>query len=127
MGTIIKIGLVATDRDGRLLVVRKRGGRTFILPGGKPEKGESDEECLVREVHEELGIVIDGPFEHVGNFGATAADMEGTMVMVRAYRAEIRGEPRPCAEIQDMHWLDPNEPDAPIADSIRMGILPAIR
>ena len=42
----------AIIKDGKLLLVRKRD--SWILPGGKIEKGESDLECLSREVFEEL-------------------------------------------------------------------------
>ncbi|WP_457489191.1 NUDIX domain-containing protein, partial [Tardiphaga sp. P5_C10] len=55
---IVKIGLAVTD-GARLLLVRKRGGRSYILPGGKPEQGESDFQALAREVEEELGCSID--------------------------------------------------------------------
>jgi 8-oxo-dGTP diphosphatase len=43
-------GIVLRERE--LLLVRK--GETWILPGGKPEEGESDEDCLRREFREEL-------------------------------------------------------------------------
>jgi 8-oxo-dGTP diphosphatase len=51
---IHKVGLAVVSGD-RLLVVRKRGTGTFILPGGKPEGSEGDLATLAREVDEELG------------------------------------------------------------------------
>ena len=42
-------------RDEKLLLVRKN--ETWILPGGKPEKKESEIECLCREFKEELPSV----------------------------------------------------------------------
>lgn len=41
-------------RDNRLLVVRKRGTSIFISPGGKISGGESQIQCLRRELKEEL-------------------------------------------------------------------------
>jgi 8-oxo-dGTP diphosphatase len=123
---IVKVGLVATDERGRLLVVRKRGGRTFILPGGKPEGDESDLSCLARELLEELGVHMRGAPAYLGTFGAPAADMPGSCVMLRAYRADIHGDPRPLAEIEEMRWIDPQAPDVAIADSIANGVIPAL-
>ncbi|MGP9650592.1 NUDIX domain-containing protein [Glutamicibacter sp. AOP38-B1-38] len=40
---------------GQVLAVRKRGTATFMVPGGKPEPGESPLDAGVREVSEELG------------------------------------------------------------------------
>jgi 8-oxo-dGTP diphosphatase len=86
---IVKIGLAVTDAD-RLLVVRKKGGSRYILPGGKPEPGESDLEALAREIEEELGCHLDSTtIVFLGSFSDAAADMENTTVTVRLYAAQL--------------------------------------
>lgn len=52
------------DRNGNVLVLRRHPASTtnpgkWELPGGKPEKGESFESSLRREVLEETGFEID--------------------------------------------------------------------
>lgn len=42
--------------SNKLLCVRTQGQDRFFIPGGKPERGESLPEALVREIHEELGM-----------------------------------------------------------------------
>lgn len=51
---------VLVDRDGRVLLAQRPKGKPmeglWEFPGGKIEAGESPEQALVRELHEELGI-----------------------------------------------------------------------
>jgi 8-oxo-dGTP diphosphatase len=46
------INLIVTDQYRELLLLQKRD--VWILPGGKPEGNETDQECLERELREEL-------------------------------------------------------------------------
>jgi 8-oxo-dGTP diphosphatase len=50
------------DVDGRVLIAKRPQGKTFgglwEFPGGKLEPGETPEACLVRELEEELGVVV---------------------------------------------------------------------
>ena len=49
------------ERDGHILIAKRRQGSRFAgkweFPGGKLEKGETPEQCLKRELQEELEIV----------------------------------------------------------------------
>lgn len=56
----IAVGAVAI-RDGKMLMVRRGrepGRGLWSLPGGRVERGEYLRDALVREVHEETGIVV---------------------------------------------------------------------
>jgi len=55
------VGAVAVLRrtDGRLALVRQRHSLGWALPGGLLGRGESVGQGLVREIAEELGIVLD--------------------------------------------------------------------
>jgi len=54
---------VITDARGRILLARRTEGRDLAglweFPGGKREPGESAEDALARELHEELGIDVE--------------------------------------------------------------------
>lgn len=57
---------VLIDAEGRFLLTSRPEGKVYAgyweFPGGKLEAGETVEEALRRELHEELGITI-GPVE----------------------------------------------------------------
>jgi 8-oxo-dGTP diphosphatase len=50
------------DPDGRVLIAQRPAGKSMAglweFPGGKAEPGERLEQCLIRELQEELGIVV---------------------------------------------------------------------
>lgn len=51
------VGGLATDPDGRVLLVFEDG--RWLLPGGEVEDGETLREALVREFREETGLTAD--------------------------------------------------------------------
>ncbi|AZK48470.1 (deoxy)nucleoside triphosphate pyrophosphohydrolase [Paenibacillus lentus] len=57
------------NKQGQLLIARRREGKSqaglWEFPGGKIEAGESGEECLRRELMEEMNIEIE-PYEYLG-------------------------------------------------------------
>jgi mutator protein MutT len=58
----IEVAMALVIRDARLLVTQRLAeahlGGLWELPGGKLAPGERVEDCVVREVREETGIVI---------------------------------------------------------------------
>jgi 8-oxo-dGTP diphosphatase len=107
-------------RDGKLLIAQRRKGShlggLWEFPGGKREPGETSEECLLREILEELGVEISvgGLFEEVTH------DYPGKSVHLKFFICTmVSGEPKPigCAAFK---WIDKKElsgHDFPPADA----------
>lgn len=121
--------VILRNAHGRLLTVRKRGTSAFMLPGGKPEAGESARDAAVREVREELGLELDPQtLRLVGTFEATAANEAGHRVSATVFEHPSQEKPHPAAEIEEIRWLDADVdplPDA-LAPLLREGLLPAL-
>ena len=56
------VAAALVDGDGRVLVQQRPPGTAMAglweFPGGKVEPGETPEQCLIRELDEELGITV---------------------------------------------------------------------
>jgi mutator protein MutT len=92
----IDVAAALVFRDGRLLITQRRPaahlGGLWEFPGGKREPEETFEQCLVRELREELGIEV-----AVGDLveSLTHAYQEKT-VHLKFYRCRwLRHEPQP--------------------------------
>lgn len=122
---IVKIGL-AVVQDGCLLLVRKRGSRSYILPGGKPEPGEDDLTALTREIEEELGCTISPErIRYLGLFRDRAPGFVDTDVVVKLYVGALIGDPIPQSEIEQLLWFNPHcDANTKLAPSLTNSILP---
>jgi 8-oxo-dGTP pyrophosphatase MutT (NUDIX family) len=93
--------------DGKILSTRSRGKDVYYLPGGKREPGETDVQTLVREIEEELDVVIAAASAtHVGTFHAQAhGHATGTTVRMTCYTADYQGTLTPSSEVEELSWL----------------------
>jgi len=102
---------VITDSDGRILLVRKRNTPFFMQPGGKLDAGETPEQALIRELHEELQLDITLEQLHpLGQFTDMAANEANHTLIADMFRIEkVSGDIVPAAEIEEILWLSPED------------------
>lgn len=102
---------VIVDEADRVLVVRKHGTTRFMQPGGKPEAGESAAETLIRELHEELGVLlVESDLRPLGRFISAAANEPGHRVVADAFAAAIDpGAVSVQAELAELRWITPDD------------------
>lgn len=93
--SVVEVAAALVFREGKLLITQRLAGThlegLWEFPGGKREANETFEQCLMRELREELGIQVE-----VGQLveSLTHAYPEKT-VHLRFYRCRWRqGEPQ---------------------------------
>jgi 8-oxo-dGTP diphosphatase len=125
-GTIKIVAALICDDTGRVLLVRKRGTKAFMQPGGKIDAGEDDITALSREISEELGCaLVPASVLPLGAFDAVAANEPGFRVEANLYRVDVTGEISPSREIDEAIWVDPaSPPDIHLAPLTRDHVLP---
>ena len=105
----IEVSAALIFHRGKLLIAQRHAGShlggLWEFPGGKREAGETFEQCLVREIREELGVEISVGelFEEV-----THAYPEKS-VHLKFFRCQlVTGEPQPldCAAVK---WIKKSE------------------
>ena len=105
----IQVAAALIFHEGRYLITRRKASvhleGLWEFPGGKREQGESLEECLRREVREELGIEVAG----LVLFQVIRHDYPEKAVELHFFRCSIQdGHPRPLG-CDDLRWVTPEE------------------
>ena len=105
----IEAAIAIVLKGGKILVCQRKDDDTFggywEFPGGKQEDGESLEQCLARELREELNIAarpttLLDPIVH---------DYPEVLVRLHPFLCEHEsGEPE-LLECQATRWIDPAE------------------
>ena len=105
----------AIVRDGKVLVVRrarKPALNLYTLPGGAVEAGETLQQAVIREVHEETQLSIE-PVALAGNREVIMRDAQGRVerhFVILCFAARgLAGEPILNEELDDARWLAPPE------------------
>ena len=106
---VIEVSAALIFRAGKLLITQRHAqshlGGLWEFPGGKREPGETFEQCLVREIREELGVEIS-----VGElFEEIRHDYPEKSVHLKFFICRIlHGEPQAldCAAVR---WIEKSE------------------
>ena len=108
--TVVAAGAVVLDLQRRVLLVRR--GRSpsageWTLPGGRVERGESPEDAVVRELHEETAV--EGRI--VAALGVVVIEREGVRYAIHEFAIAPVGEAplRPGDDASDARWAARDE------------------
>jgi 8-oxo-dGTP diphosphatase len=101
----VLVAAAVLERDGKVLAARRKKGSHleghWEFPGGKIEPDESPEECLVRELAEEIGVRV----RSRGILEVVFHRYPEKNVLLLFYRCDLLGgEPR-AIECDEVRWV----------------------
>ncbi len=104
------VAVAVIIRNGRVLACQRKKGARYELkwefPGGKFEDGETAEQCLRRELMEELSIEV-GPIEKM-EVESWHYDDGGAFQVHYGYIMDLAGHPTNNV-FEDIRWVTPAE------------------
>ncbi|MEM7433939.1 MAG: (deoxy)nucleoside triphosphate pyrophosphohydrolase [Myxococcota bacterium] len=105
----IRVVAALVERDGRYLITQRRENAVLPLlwdfPGGRVEEGESDDDALVREVEERLGVQVT-----VGQLiSFVNHPYERYAVDLYLYECRLQSENLSCRAVKDYAWVSSEE------------------
>lgn len=120
-------GVIIVRNDGKVLFMKRKGSHApyYSIPGGKLQLGETFEECVIREVQEELGMTINNPkviavTNNLQTYQEEGVHYISVILLATSFvgAPEIK-EPDKCEEIL---WTDPTKLPLPHFDASQLGI-----
>jgi 8-oxo-dGTP diphosphatase len=111
MKTVLVAAVALVDPDGRVLLAQRPAGKSMAglweFPGGKVEAHETPEECLIRELAEELAIDVGCSCLSALSFASHAYD-DFHLLMPLYICRKWTGIPSP-QEGQTLAWVRPQK------------------
>lgn len=116
------------ERTKKMLQVRTKSQKeVFYTLGGKIEEGESDIDCLKREVKEEIGCEVDeSSLKFLKEF-EDIAHGDQDMLNVKVYAGNLIGEPKPSSEVVEVGWFDSNSDPKNLSTIAKRTIFPWLK
>ncbi len=112
--SIVPAAAAAIIEDNKLLMIRRVDNDKWSLPGGTLDYGESLEDCIIREIKEETGLIIkvEGIINIYSNPNILIeyANGEVRQEFTTVYKAtKLSGELKIDNESKDILWIELNK------------------
>ncbi|MES2729405.1 MAG: 8-oxo-dGTP diphosphatase MutT [Pseudomonadota bacterium] len=133
--TVVAVAFV--NGEGEVLLAQRPPGKFMAgmweFPGGKIEAGETPEQALIRECHEELGVEITAQALKPFTFISHAYPEKDFHLLMPLYLCHEWGGEMQGIEGQSLAWVQPEDminylvtpADLPLVEALCDGIPPA--
>jgi len=109
----IRVVAAQVEREGRYMITQRKPSSSLPLlwefPGGRVEEGEEDQQALVREIKEGLGVTVEVKEPSV----SVVHEYDAYVIDFRVYRCNLLDDPATieCIGVHDVRWVAPTELD----------------
>ncbi|OYX63701.1 MAG: DNA mismatch repair protein MutT [Novosphingobium sp. 32-60-15] len=133
MMVVVALALLSTD--GKVLVQQRAAGKAhgglWEFPGGKVEAGEAPEAALVREIAEELGVIVESYAITPLSFATSFAEPGKKAVLLLLYTAtRWCGSPKALEAGTQINWVSAPEllalPMPPLDIPLAQALIPVL-
>ena len=106
---VVRVPCAVIEHDGKVLAGQRSAALSFPLqwefPGGKLEKGETDEQALLREIMEELNVTV----VIVDKLPETSKDQGWREIVLVPFVCKVDTTDFVLTEHEQILWLDPDD------------------
>ena len=107
---MITVTAALIKRDNAILIAQRKAGKSlgghWEFPGGKLEIGETSEECLAREIKEELGVTA----SVLSRFAESIYEYENGVVRLLAFVTKVESYSiQKSADHERIEWVTPEK------------------
>jgi len=90
-------------KDRKVLMVKEYKHPFLMIPGGKIEEGETDEQTVQREIIEETGITPKN-LKHFDSF--VLPTRTRGKALFKVYTGDLDDKPHPTETTEAIHWIN---------------------
>ena len=120
----IRVAALILNNEGKLLIIRVKDRDIWTSLGGGIEPGESEEQCIIREINEEVGLKAISTIKYTDTPLELAAGSNDKAVKISFYLVKTKGNIKldPTEVIAEFKWISAKDfTDIHKGTSIRIG------
>lgn len=106
------VGAIIYDLEGKIFLITSPKWKGWLVPGGRIEDGETEEEALHREIKEEMNISITDLYRVCESYKKPSADFKDptlTFHFISYFAKALSTEIKPNKEISKYGWFSVEE------------------
>lgn len=106
------VGVIIYNLEGKIFLMTSPKWKGWLVPGGRIENGESEDEALHREIKEEMNISITNLYRVGESYKKSSSDFKNneiTFHFIDYFAKALSADVKPNSEILEYGWFSVEE------------------